>query len=264
MGWISTLVADQEIFLIVATNDGRAVEVQVALNPLDPTHPHRLDLDFVQPRDSVERRREHWHSIYAALAILKEHAVVQDDVVLTPDVAVGPSFARSSLRCLRTNVTTNSGTLEVGASGRREARPGQLEGAHRDVPVVGARTGRDAWVEATRTRRPLAALLSAPAAIGSAALRRPPGPIPFPSGRATARSPPLVTSRAGLPPTRVPLFDHASSLPRRSLGYPERPVLLAVDQELREGAAVRESQPRHDLTRRSSTAQPSREIGHYG
>jgi hypothetical protein len=78
-----------------------------------------------------------------------------------------------------------------------------------------------------RSRRPLAALLSAPAPIGSAALVRPPGPIPFPSGRATARSPPRVSSRAGLPPTRVPLLDHASSLPRRSLGYPERPILLA-------------------------------------
>jgi hypothetical protein len=77
-----------------------------------------------------------------------------------------------------------------------------------------------------------AVLFSAPAVIGSAALLRPPGPIPFPSGRATARSPPLVTSRAGLPSTWVPLFDHASSLPRRSLGA-KRTILLTVGSATR-------------------------------
>jgi hypothetical protein len=94
---------------------------------------------------------------------------------------------------------SKSGSIRTRRNSARGAgpRPSRRE---RSRPPGCRAAAEDTWLEATPSKRPLAALLSALPPFGTAALLRSPGPIPLPSGRATARSPPLVSARAGLPP----------------------------------------------------------------
>jgi hypothetical protein len=126
--------------------------------------------------------------------------------VLCVDQQLGRCASRISPELADPPGAVESGSMRTWSSSARGAGPrASRRSRRRRSSSSGLMVGGYA-VEANH----LATLLSALPRFGSTPLLRPHGPIPLPSGRATARSPPLMPPSAGLPPAWVPFFDHAS------------------------------------------------------